>query len=48
MQVIVDGLLIHYQKQGSGKTILLLHGWADRLETFNELLPVLTQHAQVV
>ncbi|HEY4964306.1 MAG TPA: alpha/beta hydrolase [Candidatus Saccharimonadales bacterium] len=29
MQVIIDGLLINYQKEGSGKTLLLLHGWND-------------------
>ena len=29
MQVVVDGLLTHYEVQGKGKTVLLVHGWAD-------------------
>ena len=33
---------MHYEKKGSGKTILLLHGWGDRSDTFKSLLPVLS------
>jgi pimeloyl-ACP methyl ester carboxylesterase len=29
MQVVVDTLITHYETKGKGKTILLLHGWAD-------------------
>ena len=29
MQLIVDGLYINYQRQGKGKKVILLHGWAD-------------------
>jgi pimeloyl-ACP methyl ester carboxylesterase len=39
MQVIVQNLLTHYQQSGdSGKQILLLHGWADKLETYDLLV----------
>lgn len=48
MQIVVQGLLTQYQKQGSGKTILLLHGWADRSDTFNTLLPELTDGYSVI
>ncbi len=38
MQVVIDGLLTNYQKQGSGKKcVLLLHGWGDSLTTFSDL-----------
>ena len=30
MQVIVDGLLTTYERSGTGKTVVLLHGWGDR------------------
>lgn len=29
MQIIVDGLLTHYQRSGRGRSILILPGWAD-------------------
>jgi len=37
MQIIVQGLLTHYQHSGQGKTILLLHGWANSLDSFETL-----------
>ena len=37
MQAVVNGLLTTYQKIGSGKTILLLHGWGDSSKTFDAL-----------
>lgn len=48
MQVVVQDLLTNYDRQGSGKVILLLHGWADRLETFNQLLPNLSAEYTVI
>lgn len=29
MQVVVDGLLTQYERIGSGKPVLVLHGWGD-------------------
>jgi pimeloyl-ACP methyl ester carboxylesterase len=29
MQIVVQGLLVHYDLAGRGKLILLLHGWGD-------------------
>lgn len=48
MQIIVQDLMTHYQRQGSGKTILLLHGWADRLETFQLIAPELAKTYEVI
>lgn len=39
MQVIVENLLTHYEQSGdSGQQMLLLHGWADKLETYDLLV----------
>jgi pimeloyl-ACP methyl ester carboxylesterase len=40
MKVIVQDLSVEYQDEGSGKTILFLHGWQDSLHSFD----LLTQH----
>lgn len=48
MQIVVNGLMTHYQRQGSGKTVLLLHGWGDRLETFSALAAVLAKYYDVI
>ncbi len=37
MQVIVQDLLTEYVDEGSGRALLLLHGWGDTLHTFDEL-----------
>lgn len=48
MQLIVQNLLVDYVQQGSGKTILLLHGWADRKETFINLQSELSKKYKVI
>jgi len=47
-QVIVDSLLTSYLINGSGKTVLLLHGWGDDAKTFNNLMKQLAANYQVV
>lgn len=37
MNVVVNGLMTNYQKAGSGKTLVLLHGWGDSAATFSEM-----------
>lgn len=32
MQVVVNGLLTQYERIGSGKSVVILHGWADSLK----------------
>lgn len=49
MQVVVDGLLVHYRTWGSGpKTILMIHGWGDSSNTFDELAKRLSPHYMLV
>jgi pimeloyl-ACP methyl ester carboxylesterase len=48
MQAIVDSLLTNYEQTGSGKTVLLLHGWGDDLTTFKNLQKSLSSSYRVV
>ena len=49
MQVIVNSLITHYDKQGSAnKCILLLHGWGDTRKTFRQLQKDLAQEYTVI
>lgn len=47
MQVVVDGLLTHYESTGKGSTLLLIHGWGDSLSTYDTLTDALKAY-QVV
>ena len=38
MNVIINRLLVNYTREGDGPTLLLLHGWADQLHTFDALI----------
>src|SRR5688572_7545347 len=48
MQVIIDTLLTNYESTGTGKVVLLLHGWGDSHETFARLASALAENYQVV
>ena len=48
MQAIVDNLAVNYELSGSGKTILLLHGWGDNHQTFKRLVSDLSAKFQVL
>ena len=48
MQVIVDALLTHYEQDGAGKPVLLLHGWGDSLEGFAALRAQLAKRYRVI
>lgn len=48
MQVVVDGILTHYETAGKGPVLLLLHGWGDRLETFDAIVAILEPAYNVV
>lgn len=48
MQVVVNNILTHYEMSGHGKRILMLHGWADRLETFEQLTAELCKSFEVI
>jgi pimeloyl-ACP methyl ester carboxylesterase len=48
MQVVVDGLLTNYSRQGSGKKILLLHGWGDSAKGMEALNKELAKKFEVL
>lgn len=48
MKAIVDGLAIEYKDEGTGPTLVLLHGWKDSLHTFDKIVPMLTDDFRVV
>lgn len=41
MKTVVNSLVIEYTDEGNGPTVLMLHGWADNLHTFDALIPAL-------
>lgn len=47
-QIIVNGLATRYAFGGTGKAVLMLHGWGDSLSTFHELAIKLSQSYKVV
>jgi len=48
MQVVVEGLVTEYKKSGSGRVIVLLHGWGDSLGTFESLQKNLSSNYTVI
>jgi pimeloyl-ACP methyl ester carboxylesterase len=43
-----QGFRLAYDRQGSGRPVFLLHGWPGDRTDYDELVPVLTEHADVV
>lgn len=48
MQIVVNGLLTHYETRGKGPLVVLIHGWGDRLETFDSLAAILQKSSTVL
>ena len=48
MQVVVDSLLTHYEAKGSGKLVVLLHGWGDSAIGLKDLQTALAKNYKVV
>ena len=48
MQVVVDSLLTNYNRTGTGKTIVVLHGWGDNIVGIAPFLKGLSDHYDVV
>ncbi len=48
MKLIVNNLAVEYQDQGQGPVILLLHGWGQSLQTFDQLAADLQSDFRVV
>ncbi len=43
-----DGAVIHYEVTGTGKPLVMLHGWDQSAKAFCENIPVLSEKYQVV
>lgn len=48
MKVIVQNLATEYKDEGSGKTLLFLHGWQDNLHSFDKVSNLLVKDYRVV
>lgn len=48
MQIIVSDLLTQYKRSGQGKTLLLLHGWANSLDSLKSQTDVLSDQYEVI
>ncbi len=48
MQVIVDGLLTNYSREGKGKIVIILHGWGDDLRSWRFVSESLSKTYQVI
>lgn len=48
MQVVVDSLLTQYTMQGTGKLVLLLHGWGDSSKGLANLQKTLAKRFRVI
>ncbi len=48
MQVVIDSLLVHYQRRGKGRTVILLHGWGDSSQGLTELTQTLSKQFDIV
>ncbi len=48
MKVLVNGQLINYSDEGTGRIILLLHGWGVDLSTFDQLAKQMSKTFRVI
>lgn len=48
MKLLVNGQLIEYEDTGSGRVLLLLHGWGTNLNTFDQLASHLSKKFRVI
>ena len=48
MEVLIDGLKIEYTEAGSGKPILLLHGWGSSKEVFAGVMQTLSDRYRLI
>lgn len=42
MKIIIDGITIHYEQQGNGRDVLLLHGWGASIEAMRPIMDALS------
>lgn len=46
--ILIDNIKLFYIEKGSGKTIILLHGWGQTKETYNKLIDELKDRYNVI
>ena len=46
MKVTINNQIINYEVNGTGKPVLLLHGWGCNVDIFKPLLPYFEEHFQ--
>lgn len=48
MKILVDGQMIEYKNEGTGRVVVFLHGWGTNLKTFDEMSDMLKKGFQVI
>ncbi len=48
MKVLVNGQLVEYKDEGSGRALVFLHGWGTNLGTFDQLANHFTDNFRVI
>ncbi|MDP3735041.1 MAG: alpha/beta hydrolase [bacterium] len=48
MKIIVNNIATDYLDEGTGAVMLMLHGWKDTLQTFDQLVPLLAKGRRIV
>lgn len=48
MQIMVDGLSVHYVAEGNGAPVLLLHGWGANVDSFHDIRQELSSSFLVI
>lgn len=48
MKIVVNGQMINYSDEGSGRVVVMLHGWGANLGTFDALASVLAKEYRVI
>jgi pimeloyl-ACP methyl ester carboxylesterase len=48
VEMVVDGLSVHYEEQGQGPLVVLLHGWGSNLSLFAPIAEAISRNYHVV
>ncbi|MDO8481632.1 MAG: alpha/beta hydrolase [bacterium] len=48
MKCVIGGLVIEYEDNGSGNTVVMLHGWKDNLHTFDNIASSLSNSFRII
>ena len=48
MKITANGIEMHYEMQGEGKNLVLIHGYSDNLNMWYNQVPEFSKHSQVL